>query len=66
MCWVAVGKPGEQQASNRLASPEREGVERQGLERGLTFEVTLDQRWGAWPAISGITTGRLAVQVALR
>ena len=31
---------GEQQASNRVASPEREGVERQKPERGLTLRLT--------------------------
>ena len=33
------GQTGEQQASNRAAPPEREGVERQKPERGLTLEA---------------------------
>jgi len=34
------GQTGEQQDSNRVASPEREGVERQEPERGLTLRLT--------------------------
>jgi len=34
------GQTGEQQASNRVAPPEREGVERQKPERGLTLRLT--------------------------
>ena len=34
------GQTGEQQASNRVAPPEREEVERQKPERGLTLRLT--------------------------
>ncbi|MBT9161101.1 MAG: hypothetical protein DDT26_02400 [Dehalococcoidia bacterium] len=44
------GQTEEQQASNRAASPEREKVEQQKPERGLTFELSGHQRHGARPA----------------
>jgi len=39
MCPSSAQKA-KQQASNRVASPEREGVERQKPKRGLTLRLT--------------------------
>jgi len=40
-----AGQTGELQASSREVSPEREGVERQKPERGLTLELSRATKW---------------------
>ena len=42
------GQMAEQQASNWAAPPEREGVERQKPERGLTLRLTVTSRTIIW------------------
>ncbi len=44
MALQGSGQTEEQQASNRAASPEPEGVEPQKPERGLTFNMRGDAR----------------------